>query len=71
MSDSPQGIVEAALRLSEAERARVIQQLIDSLSPDAEQLIDDVWEEELDRRWAEFQSGNGDPVPWSILRNQE
>ena len=66
-----QGIVDAALKLPEPERAQVVQELLDSLSPDAEKLMDDAWAAELDRRLAEFQAGQADAIPWSQLKDQE
>jgi putative addiction module component (TIGR02574 family) len=65
-----QSIVEAALQLAEPERAEVVQELLDSLSPDAERLMDDAWAAELDRRVAAFQKGEADAVPWSELKGQ-
>jgi putative addiction module component (TIGR02574 family) len=38
--------------LPEQERARVVQDLLNSLSPESGELLDDAWEEELDRRLA-------------------
>jgi putative addiction module component (TIGR02574 family) len=64
------GVVDAALQLSEPERAQVVQRLLDSLSPDAETLVDDAWGAELDRRLVEFQTGEADAVSWRELREQ-
>ena len=71
MNPTSQSIVEAALRLPELERARVVQDLLDSLSPDAERLMDDAWAAELDRRVAAFERGDADAVPWSQLKEQD
>jgi putative addiction module component (TIGR02574 family) len=46
------------------------EELLHSLSPDAERLIDDAWAAELDRRLAAFQEGDADAVPWSQLKGQ-
>lgn len=70
MNPASQDIVEAALRLTELERAQVVQNLLDSLSPDAEQLMDDAWVAELDRRVAAFERGDADAVPWSQVKEQ-
>lgn len=66
-----QGVVEAALQLPEPERAQVVQELLDSLSPDAETHVDDAWAAELDRRLAEFQKGDVDAVPWAELKEEK
>jgi putative addiction module component (TIGR02574 family) len=70
VSPTSRGIVEAALLLTELERAQVVQELLDSLSPDAERLMDDAWAAELDRRAAAFERGDEDAVPWSQLKEQ-
>jgi len=71
VNPSSQGIVDAAMKLTEHERAEVVQELLDSLSPDAETLLDDAWAAELDRRVAAFQQGDADAVPWSQLSEQD
>ena len=71
MNTTSHGIVEAALQLPEVERAQVVQELLDSLSPAAEQTMDDVWAAELDRRLSEFQQGDADTIPWSQLKAQK
>jgi putative addiction module component (TIGR02574 family) len=63
-----QGVLEAALKLSESERAQVVQRLLDSLGPDAEPVVDQAWAVELDRRLTEFQQGAAHAVPWSELK---
>jgi len=71
VSMTSESVVEAALKLPEPERAQVVQELLDSLSPDAETHLDDAWAAELDRRLAEFQKDGGDGVSWSELREQK
>ena len=71
MNRTSQSIVDAALQLTEPERAEVVQELLDSLSPDAERLMDDAWAAELDRRVAAFERGEADAVPWSELKGQD
>jgi putative addiction module component (TIGR02574 family) len=65
-----QSIVTAALGLPERQRAEVVQELLASLSPDAENVLDDLWAAELDRRSAEWQSGEVEAVPWNELKLQ-
>ena len=42
-------VVRDALNLSEGDRAQVVRELIDSVSPEAGALLDEAWAEELDR----------------------
>jgi putative addiction module component (TIGR02574 family) len=70
VNPTSQSVVEAALQLTEPERAQVVQELLDSLSPEAERLMDDAWAAELDRRVAAFHQGDADAVPWSQLKGQ-
>ncbi len=49
-------IVRDALKLAEGERAKVVQELLDSLSPEVGEVLDDSWAEELDRRFADWEA---------------
>ncbi len=71
MSDTSQDILDAALKLSATERADVVQGLLDSLSPEAEALLDDAWATELEKRLEEFERGEADAVPWSQLKLEQ
>ncbi len=71
MNPKSQEIVDAALNLSEADRVVILERLLDSLSPDCADRPDDLWEAELDKRFAEFEQSAGDAVPWSELENRE
>ena len=50
-----------ALRLSAAERARLVERLIASLDADPE--IEEAWAAEVERRHAEIESGAVNPLP--------
>ena len=63
-------IVRDALKLPESERARVIQDLLDSLTPEAGDLLDEAWEGELDRRFVAWNANPSTGVPWSELKSQ-
>ena len=63
-------IVRDALKLPESERVRVVQDLLDSLSPEASDMLDDAWAEELDRRFAAWEADPSAGVPWSELKSQ-
>ena len=68
---TPQDILDAALKLSAPQRAELVQGLLDSLSPQAEALLDDAWAAELDKRLEEFERGEADAVPWSQLKLEQ
>jgi putative addiction module component (TIGR02574 family) len=70
METTGQDIIDAAMRLSEPQRAHVVQELLDSLSPQAENLLDDVWAEELERRLAEFLQDETTAIPWAQLKSE-
>lgn len=65
-----ESIVREAMNLPEQERVRVVQDLLDSLSPEASDLLDDAWAEELDRRFAAWESDPSAGVSWSELKSQ-
>ena len=65
-----ESVVRDALSLTEEDRARVVQELVDSLSPESHDLLDDAWAEELDRRFAAWQADESTGTPWSELKQQ-
>ena len=71
MPGTRETVLEAALRLPESERARLVQELLETLNPDAEGQFDDAWAAELDRRLADLRSGAAETISWSELRSEE
>ena len=71
MPRSSQAIFEAALALPEAERALLVERLLESLPPELEALTDDELGAELERRSADFERGTADAIPWSELMKEE
>ena len=67
---SRESIVRDALQLPENERVRVIQELLESLSSESDDLLDDAWPQELDRRFAEWESDPSTSTLWSVLKTQ-
>lgn len=61
MSTKVDALVVEAMRLSAAERARLIERLIASL--DADPGVEEAWAAEVERRNAEIESGAVSPVP--------
>lgn len=70
MNASTSKVLDAALALSEQERAEIACELLESLSPEGDDLLDDAGSQELDRRLAELRRGEGDTVPWSELKRE-
>jgi putative addiction module component (TIGR02574 family) len=58
-------------RLSVAERILLVQEIWDSLVPDAEQVgISNEQKQELARRWKAFQSGEMAASPWPEVKRR-
>ncbi len=63
-------ILEAALKLPDMDRAKIVQQLLDTLPPQVQSTFDDYWEEELERRFREFKESGETGIPWSEVRDE-
>ena len=62
-------ILDAALKLDPAERARIAHETIVSLDEEpADEGVDEAWEQELATRAAEIDSGAVKVEPWSKVR---
>jgi putative addiction module component (TIGR02574 family) len=62
-------ILDAALRLEPAERARIAHEIIVSLDDEpADEGVEEAWEQELAKRAAEMDSGSVKLEPWSGVR---
>lgn len=71
MDTKCQAVLEAALELSDDQRAWLAAEVLATLpGEDAEQPTDDDWVEELDRRWEESKADPAATIPWSELRTQ-
>ena len=69
MSQAVADLLNAALALSETERAELAELLAASLSAEASSLHP-AWSAELHRRAAEVDSGTVKPIPWDEVRRQ-
>jgi len=68
MNHDSHAVFDAALALPESDRALLAERLLETLSPDSEDMSDEELLAELDRRRAEM--SQGDPgVLWSDLKN--
>jgi putative addiction module component (TIGR02574 family) len=71
MSSAAKAILEATLKLDPQERARIAHELIVSLDEGpTEDGVEAAWEQELDRRAGEIDSGAVKLEPWSKLRQE-
>ena len=62
-------ILDAALKLEPAERARIAHEIIVSLDDEpADEGVEEAWEQELAKRAAEIDSGAVKVEPWSKVR---
>jgi putative addiction module component (TIGR02574 family) len=71
MTPQTQAILDAALALPEAERALLVDRLLESLPPEVDEMTDDEFFAELERRRAEVEQGTVKPIPWSELRLED
>ncbi len=71
MTAQNKAIFNAALALPQAERALLVERLLESLSPEEDELTDDELAAELDRRLAEFQRDPSVGIPWSQVQRRE
>ena len=61
-------VLRTAWSLNEAERVRLVEELLGSLSPTEAAPLDDEWLAELDRRSSELDSGDVQTIPWDEVR---
>jgi putative addiction module component (TIGR02574 family) len=71
MNSEHQAVIDAALALPEAERALLTERLLDSLSPEMDEVDAEELFAELNRRRADL---TGDPsiaIPWSDIAKEQ
>ena len=61
-------VLRTARSLNDADRVRLVEELLGSLSPTEAAPLDDAWLAELDRRSAELDSGAVQTIPWDEVR---
>jgi putative addiction module component (TIGR02574 family) len=71
MSDQTQAVLQAALALSATERELLVQRLLESLPSTVDELNDEEFADELDRRWEEYQRDPSAGIPWSEIKRLE
>ena len=70
MTNDADVVYQAALRLSESERAELAGRLIDSLDVEFDENAEDEWEQEVARRVEESDAGRLTRIPWSQLKHK-
>ena len=70
MATPQKEIFEAALSLSDSERAELTALLLDSLEVPADEDVEAAWLVEIERRMQEIDSGTVELVPWAEARER-
>lgn len=68
MTDSSRKVLEAAMALSERERADLAARLLESLGSDSEAEVEIAWREEIERRAREVEEGAVELEDWDSVR---
>ena len=68
MKQAAQKVLDDALRLSEAERMRVVEGLLAELDGEADDDADAAWAAEIERRVGQIERGEVQPVPWAKVK---
>jgi len=63
-------IVNAAIKLAERDRLQIVEELLASLEPAADESVDAAWAAEVDRRSREIKEGIVRPIPWEEIKSQ-
>ncbi|MBM2839040.1 MAG: hypothetical protein HW415_1665 [Deltaproteobacteria bacterium] len=70
MSDRAVELIKEAVGLSYAERAHVVDELLATLEPEAENEVDEAWAAEVERRGLELSQGTVKPVIWEEVKKK-
>ena len=70
MTDKTQTILEQAMKLSPNERAEVAEELIASLDETTDVDVEKAWQEEIQRRIQQIDSGEVKTIPWEVVQRQ-
>ena len=63
-------ILNSALRQTEKDRARIAEALIASLDIKANREVEQAWQQEIDKRLAEIDTGVVKCIPWEEVRDR-
>jgi putative addiction module component (TIGR02574 family) len=70
VTDRAEQLLDAALKLSESERADLAARLIQSLDSETDSEVDAAWATEIERRCAALDSGEAVTSDWSEVRQR-
>lgn len=68
MNQAAKKVLNAALRLPEAERVKVAEELLVAWEGKPEEDVDAAWAMEIERRTREIEQGEVQSIPWSKVR---
>jgi putative addiction module component (TIGR02574 family) len=63
-------IVNDAIKLTERDRLRIVEELLASLEPDNDDDVDAAWAAEIEKRSREVKQGMVRPIPWTVVKAQ-
>jgi putative addiction module component (TIGR02574 family) len=70
MAKLAENIIKAAVKLPQKDRLRVVEQLLNTLEPEAEQDVDAAWAAEIERRSREIKEGTVRLLPWKEVKSR-
>ncbi len=70
MTAAAEKLVQSALELDETERGEVVARLLTSLEVELDPDARIAWEQELERRAAELESGQRRAIPWEEVERR-
>lgn len=70
MSDRAVELIKEAIGLPYAERAHVVDELLATLEPEAENEVDEAWAAEVERRGMELAQGTVKSVIWEEVKKK-
>jgi putative addiction module component (TIGR02574 family) len=70
MEETPQQILDQALRLPESDRAALAASLLSSLDAEIDSDAEEKWDAEIKRRLEEIDNGTVELVPLSVVREK-
>lgn len=70
MTKKAEAILKDALALDDSERADIASRLLESIEPPADAGVERAWREEVRRRVAQVDAGEGHLIPWEEVREQ-
>ena len=70
MSPKTEALVKEAMQLPYAERAHLVDELIATLDPEADNDIEELWAIEVEKRAIELALGTVKPVIWEEVKNE-